>query len=60
MSDDNGVRREATAVFKLRARTHRLSFCDAISFLVVTTVLDDMPCVSFDRAFRRLGLTVIR
>ena len=60
VSYGDGVRREATEVFKLRARTHRFSFCDAISFVVVTTILDDMPCVAFDRDFRRLGLAVIR
>jgi hypothetical protein len=36
-----------------------LSFCDAISFVVVTTLVDHMPCFAFDEDFRRLGLTVI-
>ena len=35
----------------------RLSLCDAISFIVVTTLLDRMPCFAFDEDFRRLGLT---
>jgi len=33
--------------------------CDAISFIVITTLLDGMPCVTFDRDFRALGLTVM-
>ena len=53
------VRGEAEQVFRRRSRDHRLSFCDAISFVVVTTLLDHMPCVAFDEDFRGLGLTVI-
>jgi predicted nucleic acid-binding protein len=50
---------EAEQVFRRRARSHRLSFCDAVSFVVVTTLLDDIPCLSFDDDFKALGLTVI-
>ena len=53
------VRVEAEQVFRRHSRDHRLSFCDAISFVVVTTLLDRMPCFAFDEDFRRLGLTVI-
>ena len=53
------VRDEAGAVFRLSGRHRRLSFCDAISFVVVTTLLDRVPCLAFDEDFRRLGLTVI-
>lgn len=53
------VRAEAEQVFRRRARDHRLSFCDAISFVVVTTILDHMPCLAFDEDFRGLGLTVV-
>jgi predicted nucleic acid-binding protein len=53
------VRHEAEQVFRRHARDHRLSFCDAVSFVVVTTLLDHMPCFAFDEDFRRLGLTVI-
>ncbi len=51
---------EAERVFRQRGRIRRLSFCDAISFVVVTTLLDHIPCVAFDDDFRALGLTVIR
>lgn len=54
------VRDEAEAVFRQHARTRRLSFCDAISFVVVTTLLDRAPCLAFDEDFLALGLAVIR
>ena len=54
-----GVRVHALDVFRRYSRDHRLSFCDAISFVVVTTLLDHMACFAFDEVFRRLGLTVI-
>ncbi len=53
------VRGEAEQVFRRHGRDHRLSFCDAISFVVVTTLLERMPCFAFDEDFRQLGLTVI-
>ena len=53
------VRDEAEQIFRQYGRDHRLSFCDAISFVVVTTLLDRMPCLAFDEDFRGLGLTVL-
>jgi predicted nucleic acid-binding protein len=53
------VRAAAVDVFRRYGRDHRLSLCDAISFVVVTTLLERMPCFAFDEDFRRLGLTVI-
>ena len=53
------VRDEAEQIFRAYARDHRLSFCDALSFVVVTTLLDHMPCLAFDEDFRGLGLTVL-
>ncbi len=50
---------EAEQVFRRRAGARRLSFCDVISFVVVTALLDNIPCVSFDGDFKALGLTVI-
>jgi predicted nucleic acid-binding protein len=55
----DAVRTEAEQIFRRYSRDHRLSFCDAISFVVVTTLLDNVPSVAFDRDFRALGLTVI-
>jgi predicted nucleic acid-binding protein len=56
---DDSVRQEAERVFRLLIRDKRISFCDAISFVVVKTILDDISCLSFDEDFSRLGLTVI-
>lgn len=56
---DPNTRQEAERIFRQRGRSRRLSFCDAISFIVVTTLLDNIPCLAFDRDFRALGLTVI-
>jgi predicted nucleic acid-binding protein len=53
------VRDEAEHMFRTYARDHRLSFCDAISFVVVNSLLDHVPCFTFDADFRRLGLTVL-
>lgn len=53
------VRDDAERMFRTYAREHRLSFCDAISFVVVTSLLDHIPCFTFDEDFRRLGLTVL-
>ena len=53
------VREEAEQLFRAYARDHRLSFCDALSFVVITTLLNHAPCLSFDDDFRSLGLTVL-
>lgn len=53
------VRAEAEQVFRQYGQDHRLSFCDAVSFVVVTTLLEHTPCLAFDEDFRGLGLTVI-
>ena len=53
------VQAQALGVFRRYGRERRLSLCDAISFVVVTTLLGRMPCFAFDEDFRRLGLTTI-
>jgi predicted nucleic acid-binding protein len=53
------LRDEAEQIFRAYARNHRLSFCDALSFVVVTTLLNYAPCLTFDDDFRGLGLTVL-
>jgi predicted nucleic acid-binding protein len=54
-----GVRTEAGQIFRRYGRDHKLSFCDAISFVVITTLLDNVSSLAFDRDFRALGLPVI-
>jgi predicted nucleic acid-binding protein len=53
------VRAEAEQIFRRYGRDHKLSFCDAVSFVVVTTLLKDIPSLAFDADFRALGLVVI-
>ena len=53
------VRTEAEQIFRRYGRERKLSFCDAISFVVVTTLLNAMPSLAFDTDFRALGLTVV-
>ncbi len=55
----DSVRAEAEQIFRRYGREHKLSFCDAVSFVVVTTLLDDIPSLVFDGDFRTLGLIVI-
>ncbi len=59
ISYDDSVRGQAEKIFRRLGKDKRLSFCDALSLVIVTTLLDHMPCLSFDRDFKRLGLTVI-
>ena len=49
----------ALEVFRRLAPRRRISYCDALSFVVVRKRLSDMACLAFDRDFRALGLTVI-
>ena len=56
---DESVRKEAEQVFRLFIKDKKLSFCDAISYVVVKTVLKGIVCLSFDEDFSRLGLTTI-
>ena len=53
------VRVEAEEVFRQYGRERRLSLCDAVTFVVITTLLNRPPCLTFDDDFRALGLTVI-
>lgn len=55
----DSVRTEAEQIFRRYGRDHKLSYCDAVSFVVVTTLLDDIPSLAFDADFRALGLVVI-
>jgi len=57
---DDSVREEGEKVFRILIRDKEISFCDAISFVVARTILNDVACLSFDDDFSRLGLTVIR
>ena len=55
---DDSVRRAAEEIFKKLSKDKRISFCDTVSYVVVTHILDNIPCFSFDGDFKSLGLTV--
>jgi predicted nucleic acid-binding protein len=55
---EDSVRTAAEEIFKKLSKDKKLSFCDAISYIVITHLLDNIPCLTFDRDFRSLGLTV--
>jgi len=51
---------QAVAVFNIQNKAHAISFVDGLSYILITTELDEIPCLSFDSDFKKLGLTVIR
>jgi len=55
---DDSVRTAAEDVFKKLSKDKKISLCDAVSYVVITNILDNIPCFSFDRDFKALGLTV--
>lgn len=55
---NESVRLAAEDVFKKLSKDKRLSFCDAVSYVVITHMLDNIPCLTFDKDFKGLGLTV--
>jgi len=56
---DDSVRQEAEQISRLFIRDRKLSFCDAISYVIVKTILKDIVCLSFDEDFSGPGLHVI-
>jgi predicted nucleic acid-binding protein len=55
---DDAVRQTAEKIFRKLGKNKRLSYCDAISYVVVAGMLANIPSLSFDKDFRGLGLTV--
>jgi len=50
---------QAIAIFNLFARDRKISFVDALSYILIKEELKEMPALSFDEDFRTLGLTTI-
>ena len=50
---------QALALFNLYGRDRSISFVDALSHVLITGVLKNIPAISFDEDFRSLGLTTI-
>jgi len=51
---------QAIALFNLFAKDRKVSFVDALSHVLVSGDLKNMPALSFDRDFKALGLTTIQ
>lgn len=54
-----GQNNQAIALFNLFARDRKISFVDALSYVLIKEELRKMPALSFDEDFKTLGLTTI-
>jgi predicted nucleic acid-binding protein len=50
---------QAIALFNLFGKDRKISFVDALSHVLISGELNNMPALSFDRDFRTLDLTTI-
>jgi predicted nucleic acid-binding protein len=50
---------QAIALFNLFGKDRKISFVDALSRVLISGELKNMPALSFDRDFRAMGLTAI-
>lgn len=60
VNTDIKLKNEALSLFKGLSEDKRISYCDIISYLVASRTLDNIPCLSFDKDFERLGLIVVK
>ncbi len=54
-----GQHQQAIALFNLFGKDRKISFVDALSHVLVSGDLKNIPALSFDRDFRTMGLTTI-
>ena len=50
---------QAIALFNLFGKDRKISFVDALSRVLISGELKNMPALSFDRDFSAMGLTTI-
>ena len=50
---------QAIALFNLFGKDRKISFVDALSHVLISGELKNMPAISFDRDFKSMGLTTI-
>ena len=50
---------QAIALFNLFGKDKKISFVDALSRVLISGELNNMPALSFDRDFKAMGLTTI-
>ncbi len=56
---DDSVRLETLSVFKRFAKDKKLSYCDCLSYVVLTSLLENVPAATFDIHFKQMGLPVL-
>jgi len=56
---DESTRQEALVIFKRFATDKKLSFCDCLSCVILSTDLPPIPTATFDIHFKSLGLPVL-
>ncbi len=56
---DDALRAKALDAFRRFSRAHKISLCDALSYVVVCKQLGFAPCLAFDEDFRGMGLAVL-
>ncbi len=55
---DEHMREEAVHVFKRFSKDKKLSFCDCLSFVILTSLKKGLPVFTFDRDFKQFGFQV--
>jgi predicted nucleic acid-binding protein len=50
---------QAIAIFNLFGKDRKISFVDALSKVLISGELENMPALSFDKDFKAMGLTTI-
>jgi len=50
---------QAIALFNLFNKDRKISFVDALIYILISSELNNLPVLSFDEDFRTLGLTTI-
>jgi len=56
---DESVRQESLVIFRRFAKDKKLSFCDCVSCVILTSQFPDLPTDTFDIHFKSLGLPVL-
>ena len=59
VATDGSVRQEALEIFRRFAKDKKLSFCDCVSYAILSTQLAEIPTATFDNHFKSLGLPVL-
>lgn len=59
LTPSEGRHHQAIALFNLFGKDRKISFVDALSYILIKEDLAGIPALSFDKDFRTLGLTAI-